>query len=123
MADVTEKHKMPMMAPVAAFTSIYRKGRKFMFSMLSPVEILLEGLIDLAAKEGLKTVALIYADDPAGPEIRQSTIELATRKELQVVFVDAYPQGTTDFSAIPTRVRAPSPDVLGVRTGWPSFVR
>ena len=29
VADVTEKHKMPMVAPSAAPTSIYRKGRKF----------------------------------------------------------------------------------------------
>jgi len=114
VADVTEKHKMPMVAPVAAVTSIYRKGRKFIFSMLSPAEVLLEGLIDLAAKKGLKTVALINADEPAGPGIRQSSIELAKRKGLQVVFADAYPPGTTDFSAILTKVRAANPDVLGV---------
>jgi len=116
VADVTEKHKMPMVAPVAAVTSIYRKGRKFIFSMLSPAEVMLEGLIDLAAKKGLKTVALIVADEPAGPEIRQSTIERAKRKGLQVVFVDAYPRGTTDFSAILTKVRAANPDVLGLAT-------
>jgi branched-chain amino acid transport system substrate-binding protein len=116
VADVTEKHKMPMMAPVAAFTSIYRKGRKFIFSMMSPAEVLLEGLIDLAAKKGLRTVALIIRDEPAGPGIRQGTIELAKRKGLQVVFADAYPEGTTDFSAILTRVRAANPDVLGVAT-------
>jgi len=34
--------------------------------MMSPAEVLLEGLIDLAANKGLKTVALIYADDAAG---------------------------------------------------------
>ena len=60
VADVTEKHKTPMVAPVAAATSIYRKGRKFIFQVLSPAEGYLEGLIDLAAKKGLKTVALIY---------------------------------------------------------------
>ena len=60
VADVTEKHKMPMVAPVAAATSIYRKGRKFIFSVLSPAGIQLEGFLDLAAKKGLKTVALIY---------------------------------------------------------------
>ena len=32
VADVTEKHKMPMVAPTGAATSIYRKGRKFIFS-------------------------------------------------------------------------------------------
>ena len=36
VADVTEKHKMPMVAPSAGATSIYRKGRKFIFSSESP---------------------------------------------------------------------------------------
>ena len=34
VADVTEKHKMPMVATTAAATSIYRKGRKFIFQVL-----------------------------------------------------------------------------------------
>ena len=50
---------MPMVAPGGAATSIYRKGRKFIFTMNPPAELILEGLIDLAAKKGLKTVALI----------------------------------------------------------------
>src|SRR5262249_35201588 len=59
VADVTEKHRMPMVAPSAGAASIYRKGRKFVFSMLAPAEGNSEGLMDLAAKKGLKTVALI----------------------------------------------------------------
>jgi hypothetical protein len=31
VADVTEKHKMPMVAPIAGTTSIFKKGRKFIF--------------------------------------------------------------------------------------------
>jgi hypothetical protein len=52
-----------MVAPIAATTSIYRKGRKFIFSVLPPSEVFLEGLIDLAAKKGLETVALINVDE------------------------------------------------------------
>ena len=63
---LTEKHKMPMMAPAAGATSIYSKGRKFIFSMNPPAEGWLEGLLDLAAKKGLKTVALINVDDAFG---------------------------------------------------------
>jgi branched-chain amino acid transport system substrate-binding protein len=66
VANVIEKHRIPMVAPVAGPTFIYKKGRKFIFSMAAPGEILLEGLIDLAAKKGLKTVALIYEDDLGG---------------------------------------------------------
>ena len=46
----------------------------------------------------------------------QGAIELAKKKGLQVGFVGAYPLGTTDFSAILTKVRAANPDVLGVAT-------
>ena len=60
VADVTKKHKMPMVAANSSATAIYRKGRKFIFGILVPAEGYLEGLIDLAAKKGLKTVALIY---------------------------------------------------------------
>ena len=122
VADVTEKHRMPMMTPVAGATSIFRKGRKFIFSMQPPSEILLEGLLDLAAKKGLKTVALINVDDVFGRATTQGAIELAKKKGLQVVLVDVYPQGNTDFSAILTKVRAANPDVLGGATRFDDAV-
>ena len=117
VADVAEKHKMPMVGVVTATP----KGRKFSFSVGSPVEVWLEGLLDVAAKKGLKTVALIGigGDDVGGRALIQGAIELAKKKGLQVVLVDAYPVGTTDFSAILTKVRAANPDVLGVST--PAF--
>jgi branched-chain amino acid transport system substrate-binding protein len=122
VADVTEKHKMPLMVPAAAVTSIYRKGRKFIFSMLRPAEVRLDGLIDLAAHKRLKTVALINVDDIFGRAATQGASELATKKGLQVVFVDAYPEGTTDFAAILTKVRAANPDVLGGATRFEDAV-
>jgi branched-chain amino acid transport system substrate-binding protein len=117
VANVTERHKMPMVAPTAADTSVYRKGRTFLFSMQPPAEVVLEGLIDLAAKKGLKTVALINADIGFGRAVTKGTMELAKTKGLQVVFVDAYPRELTDFSTILTKVRAGNPDVLAVATG------
>jgi branched-chain amino acid transport system substrate-binding protein len=122
VASVTEKHKMAMVAPAAAGTSIYRKGRKFIFSMYPAAESQLEGLIDLAAKKGLKTVALINVDDPLGRATSQGAIELAKKKGLQVVFVELYPEGRTDFSAILIKVRAANPDVLGGATRFEDAV-
>jgi branched-chain amino acid transport system substrate-binding protein len=63
VANVTEKHKMPMVAPNASATPIYRKGRKFIFSMLPPGEIFLEGLVELATKKGLKIVIVTAGQD------------------------------------------------------------
>jgi len=115
VASVNEKYKMPMVT-LAATTSIFKKGRKFIFMVLPPAEIFLEGLMDMAAKRGLKTVALINEDTIFPKATAQGTIELAKKKGLQVVFVEAYPKGTTDFSAILTKVRAANPDVLGAAT-------
>ena len=117
VADVTEKHKLPMVAPGTGSTpSIFRKGRKFIFSMRPPIEVYQEGLIDVAARKGLKTLALIHVDDVFGRAATQGAVELAKKKGLQVVSVDAYREGTTEFSTILTRVRAGNPDVLGGAT-------
>ena len=115
VADVTEKHRLPMPAH-AATTSIFKKGRKFVFMVLSPAEVFLEGLVDLAARSGLKTIALINEDTIATRAIVRGTIELAKKKGLQVVFEEAYPKGNTDFAPILTKVRAANPDVLAAGT-------
>jgi branched-chain amino acid transport system substrate-binding protein len=117
VANVNEKYKMPIMvAPMASTTSIFRKGRKFIFMVQSPAEVYLEGLIDMAAKRGLRTVALINEDTLFPKATVEGTKDLAKQKGLQVVFVEAYPKGHTDFSAILTKIRTASPDVLGAAT-------
>jgi len=116
VANVNEKYKMPMVAPMASTTSIFKKGRKFIFMVQSPAEVYLEGLLDMAARKGLKTVALINEDTLFPKATVQGTIELAKKRGLQVVFVEAYPKGNTDFSAILTKVSASNADVLGAAT-------
>ena len=115
VADVAEEHRMPLVAH-AATTSIFRKGRKFVFMVLSPAEGFLEGLIDLAAKRGLKTAAFLYEDTLATKAITHGAVELAHRKGLEVVLVQPYPKGNTDFSGILNNIRALKPDVLGAGT-------
>jgi branched-chain amino acid transport system substrate-binding protein len=116
VANVNEKYKMPMVAPMASTTSIFKKGRKFIFMVQSPAEVYLEGLIDVAAQKGLKTMAIINEDTLFPKATVQGTIKLAKQKGLEVVFVEAYPKGNTDFSAILVKVRATNPDVLGAAT-------
>jgi len=116
VADVSEKHRMPMIAPNAATTSIFRKGRKFVFMVTSAAEVYLEGLIDIAAKRGLKTVAVINEDTLFPKASAQGTVELAKKMGLQVVLTESYPKGATDFSPFLRKVAAAKPDVVAAAT-------
>jgi branched-chain amino acid transport system substrate-binding protein len=116
VANVTEKHRMPIVAATASATSIYRKGRRFIFMVQSPAEVYLEGFLELVARNGLKTIALIGEDSLFHRSVVKGASELAKKRGLRVVFTEAYPLGTTDFSAILTKVRAATPDALGAGT-------
>jgi branched-chain amino acid transport system substrate-binding protein len=116
VANVSEEHKMPMVAPSGASSSIFKKGRKFVFMVQSPAEVYLEGLVDLAAKRGLKTIGLINEDTIFPKAIAQGSTELAKKKGLKVIFSEPYPKGRTDFSAVLSKIKAANPDVLGAAT-------
>jgi branched-chain amino acid transport system substrate-binding protein len=112
VADVTEKHQKLMVAPAAGTTAIWEKGRRYLVMMLSPLEASTEGTLDLAARNGLKTIAVIGA--LARPAIAKGALEVAKKKGLEVVVHEMFPIGTTDFSAILNKVKAAKPDALVV---------
>jgi branched-chain amino acid transport system substrate-binding protein len=118
VANVTEKYKKVMVSPLAATTSIFKKTprRQYIFMVISPAEVYLEGLIDMAAKRGLKTVAVVNEDTLFSKAAASGAAELAKKKGLQVVYQEAYPKGNTDFSALLTKVKATNPDVIAAAT-------
>jgi len=116
VASVIEKHRIPTMSPSGGTTSIFKKGRKFIFQVISPAEVYLEGLIDMAARRGLRTLAVLYEDTLLTRAIAQGTLALAKKRGLEAAVVEAYPRGTTDFSALLGKVRAASPEVLAAAT-------
>jgi branched-chain amino acid transport system substrate-binding protein len=115
VAEVTEKHRLPLLS-MAATTSIFKKGRKFAFTLLQPAEVWFEGLFDLAAKKGLKTVAIINSANIFSRAVAQGASELARKRGLRPVLTEEYPEGATDFSAILRRLGALNPDVLAAAT-------
>ncbi len=116
VANVTEKYKKVNVSPLAATTSIFKKGRKYIFMVISPAEVYLEGLIDTAAKRGLKTVAVVNEDTLFSKAAASGAADLAKKKGMQVVFQEAYPKGNTDFSALLTKVKATNADVIAAAT-------
>ena len=117
-ANVTEKYKKVMVSPLAATTSIFKKEprRKYIFMVISPAEGYMEGLVDMGAKRGLKTVAVVNEDTLFSKAAAAGAVESAKKKVLQVVFQEAYPKGNTDFSALLTKLKSVNPDILAAAT-------
>ena len=116
VAGITEKYKKVMVSPLAATTSIFRQGRKYIFMVISPAEVYLEGLVDMAAKRGLKTIAIVNEDTLFPKATVAGTAELAKKRGLQIVLQEAYPKGNTDFSALLVKIKAANPDVIAAAT-------
>jgi branched-chain amino acid transport system substrate-binding protein len=116
VAGISEKYKKVMVSPLAATTSIFRQGRKHIFMVISPAEFYLEGLVDMGAKRGLKTIAIINEDTLFPKATVVGTEELAKKRGLQVVLREAYPKGNTDFSALLVKIKAVNPDIIAAAT-------
>ncbi len=114
VAPVSEKHRKVMLAPLAATSSIWEQGRRYLFMQLGPSELFLMGLIEVGARHGLKTVALITEDTLFPRSVAKGTTEFAKKKGMDVVLHEEYGKGSKDFSAILAKVKAANPDVLGV---------
>ena len=116
VANVSEKYKKVMVSPLASTTSIFKKGRKYIFMVISPAEVYLEGLVDMAAKRGLKTIAIVNEDTLFTKSSAIGVADLAKKRGMQIVLQEAYPKGNTDFSALLTKLKAANPDVIAAST-------
>jgi branched-chain amino acid transport system substrate-binding protein len=122
VANVTEKYKKLMIAPLGSAGSIWEKGRRYVIMMVSPAEVYLEGLIDLAARNGLKSIAFIYEDTLFPKTSVNGAVAIAKKRGLDVVLQEAYPKAQTDFAALLTKVKAARADVLAAATYFDDVV-
>jgi len=116
VAGISEKYKKVLVSPLAATTSIFRQGRKYIFMIISPAEVYLEGLVDMGAKRGLKTIAIVNEDTLFPKATVAGTAELAKKRGLQIVLQESYPKGNTDFSAMLVKIKAANPDLIAAAT-------
>jgi hypothetical protein len=71
--------------------------------MASPGEVYFEGAIDLAVRNGLRTMVIIHHSSSKARAT--GAVEFAKKKGLQMLFVEEYSKETTDFTPVLTRGR------------------
>jgi branched-chain amino acid transport system substrate-binding protein len=120
IAPVTEKYQIPMVEAEGASRSLFNKGYKYMFAVLSTSEQYLASTIKLAAgvaeKQGKKPsdvrVALAFENDPFSQDVRAGVLDDAAKFGMQIIIDDQLPRDLSDMAATLTKVKALKPDVL-----------
>ena len=120
IAPVTEKYEIPMVEAEGASRSLFNKGYKYMFAVLSTSEQYLASAIGLAAEmaeaEGKKAsdvrIAMAFENDPFSLDVRAGVVDDAAKFDMQIVIDDKLPRDLSDMSATLTKVKALKPDLL-----------
>ena len=70
--------------------------------------------LDLGQKAGGKTIALLAADQEFAQNLAKTAREVATKLNMKVVFDQAYPPSTVEFSSIIRALKSAKPDIVYV---------
>ncbi|MBC8258196.1 MAG: amino acid ABC transporter substrate-binding protein [SAR324 cluster bacterium] len=120
IAPVTEKYKIPMVEANGASRSLFTKGYRYMFAILTSADQYLASAVDLAAAaaeakgksaSSLK-VAMIFENDPFSQDVRLGVVEAYKNHGMKAVVDDKLPKNIDDMSASLAKVKATRPDIL-----------
>jgi len=120
IAPVTEQYQIPMVEAEGASRSLFNKGYKYLFAVLSTSEQYLAEAVNLAAKVAKDSgkdpsdvkLAVAVENDPFSLDIRAGVLEDAAKYDMDVVIDEKLPRDLSDMSAILTKVKVLKPDVL-----------
>lgn len=122
IAPITEKYKIPMVEANGASRSLFTKGYKYLFAVLSTSEQYLASAIALAAEQAKKAgrkpssvkVALAFENDAFSQDVRAGVIEDVKKHGMRIVIDGKLPPELNDMTAILRKVKVVKPDLLVV---------
>ena len=122
IAPVTEKYQIPMVEAEGASRSLFNKGYKYLFAVLSTSEQYLASAIGLAAEVAKKNgkspgdvkVALAFENDPFSQDVRAGVLDDIKKQGLKVIIDDKLPRNLTDMTPTMLKIKALKPDLLVV---------
>jgi branched-chain amino acid transport system substrate-binding protein len=79
-----------------------------------PADAWASAFLDIGQKAGGKTVALLTADQEFAQNLATTAREVATKRNMPIVFDQAYPPNTVEFSSIIRSLKAAKPDIVYV---------
>jgi len=120
VAPIAEKYKIPFVQGNGASLSLFNKGYKYMFAVLSSADKYLSEAINLAAEQAQKNggsssalkIAIAVENDPFSSDLRAGILADANNYGMKVVIDERLPRDFKDMTFILDRVKTEKPDIL-----------
>lgn len=95
-SEISENSGFVMLACAASAEILFNRGYRNLFGVYAPANRYFIGLMDLMARHGLQTVAILHEDSPFNRDVADGTESWARRFGLEVTFRKSFsldPQG------------------------------
>ncbi len=114
VGPVVNARKIPIVGTSTTAVGITDIG-PYVFRTSLPEADVVPVTIEAAKARGVKTIALMYANDDAFSKSSFDTMKAAAQKAgLKIVAEESFSQKDTDFSAQLTKIKALKPDAIGI---------
>ena len=114
VGPVVNERKIPIIGTSTTAAGITEIG-PYVFRTSLPESDVIPVTLAAAKARGVKTIALMYANDDAFSKSGFDTMKAAAEKAgLQIVAIESFGSKDTDFSAQLTKVRGLKPDAVGI---------
>jgi branched-chain amino acid transport system substrate-binding protein len=113
VAKKAEQYKVPLVNPVASKEEITRQNYKYVFRVSATTGDYASILLDMALSLGKpRSIAILNENTDFGVSGAKSAKEYAEKKNLKVLFEEAYSPGSPDYRSTLTKVKAANPDLV-----------
>ena len=109
---VSEKYEIPMIEGGGAGGNIFDHGYKYIFGTLSNAEFYFKPTVDLAAKNGAKTAALLHSNEAFDKSVAKGTRQWLKDAKIDLVYDEEYDPATQDYSSVLTVIKSKNPDII-----------
>ena len=110
--EVAEKHGKIMVEANGGAESLFAQGFQNLFAVLTPAGDYTQSALELLAAKGAKTVAIAHSETAFATSVAAGAERWAAEYGLEVLGVQAYPQGEEDVRGIISEFKELSPDVF-----------
>jgi branched-chain amino acid transport system substrate-binding protein len=109
---ITERNGVIMIEGNGSAESLFSRGFKYLFAVLTPASYYTKPALDTLYKLGAKSVAIAYEDEPFSTSVAKGAKKWAEELGMKVLGYESYPSNPTDLTAMFTRFRDAKPDVV-----------